>query len=82
MAVVKMVELLAASSSINLGAVAQPLGSAVVVGSFEVVVVALRVVVVVAALGVVVTVASLEFAQSPEEQTVLAGHCEQGVPGS
>jgi hypothetical protein len=75
MAVVRIVELLAASSSINLGALAQPLGSALVV-------VALTVVVVVAALGVVVTAISLEFAQSPEEQVVLAGHCEQGVPGS
>jgi hypothetical protein len=80
MAVVKMVELLAESSSINLGAVAQPLGSAVVVGSFEVVVVALGVVVV--GFTVVVTVASLAFAQSPDEHVVLAGHCEQGVPGS
>jgi hypothetical protein len=74
MAVVKMVELLAESTSINLEAVAQPPAIAVVV-------VALGVVVVVADFVVVVTTISLEFAQSPDEHVVLAGHCEQGSPG-
>jgi hypothetical protein len=61
--------------------VAQPPASAVVVATFGVVVVALAVVVVVAGFAVVVTAASLAFAQSPDEQMVLAGHFEQGVPG-